>query len=135
MASGSGAFTTIERSTAQHYAGGSSLAGLVTAAANGTTYILEVSPPTPAIAAGSLVTFHVFVPTGAMLGFIQPYVLETGTFRFTGTKVATAGLARDAWTTVKVTVPAGAAAILRMGVQFGSTGVWTDTVYVDSISW
>jgi hypothetical protein len=134
MAAGGAPFTAIAQSTAQSFAGDTSLAGSVTAVA-GKTYILEVSPPTPAIPAGAVVTFHVFAPGAAMLGAIQPYVLETGSFRFTGMRTLGANIARDAWTTIKLTVPTGAAAILRLGVQFESTGVWTDTVYVDSISW
>ncbi len=134
MAAGGAPLTAITQSTAQSFAGDASLAGSVSAVA-GKIYILEVSPPTPAIPAGVVVTFHVFVPSSAMLGAVQPYVLETGSFRFTGARTLAANIARDAWTTINVTVPTGAAAILRMGVQFESTGVWTDTVYLDSISW
>jgi hypothetical protein len=62
-------------------------------------------------------------------------VLETGTFRFSGTRITAANITRDGWTTVKVNVPTDAAAILRLGVQFESTGAWTGTVYLDSIDW
>jgi hypothetical protein len=98
-------------------------------------YILEVAPPTPAIPAGAVVTFHVWVPTAAMLTSIQAYVMETGTFRFTGTSVAGSNLARNAWVKVTVNVPADAASILRLGVQFNSSGTWADTVYLDAVDW
>lgn len=134
MATGGGAWTSIARSTAVSFAGVASLAGSVSAQ-SGTMYILEVAPPTPAIPAGAIVTFHVRVPATAMLTSIQAYVMETGTFRFTGTQVAGADLARNAWVKIDVHVPADAASILRAGVQFESSGAWSDTVYLDAIDW
>ena len=136
MAAGSGAFTTIARSTARHFAGQASLAASINATATA-NYILEVSPPTPAIPAGASVTFHVYIPAGTGLTSIQPYVQEgqSGGFRFTGTSVGAAAFTLDGWTTVTVTVPTNATAILRLGVRFISSGAWMDTVYVDSVSW
>jgi len=96
-----------------------------------------VAPPTPAIPPGAIVTFHVRVPATAtaMLTSIQAYVMETGTYRFTGTLVAGADLARNAWFKIDVTVPNDAASILRAGVQFESSGTWSDTVYLDAFDW
>jgi hypothetical protein len=133
MAAGGGAITSVSQSTTQHFAGAGSLAGAMTTA-SGITYILEVAPPTPAIAPGTVVTFHVFVPASAPIGSIQPYVLDKG-FQFTGTRIYAKDLSLDAWTTVKVSVPADAAAIIRMGVQFDATATWTGTVYVDGVDW
>ena len=134
MAAGGGTFTTVARSTLQHFAGGASLAGQVSAVAN-KTYILEVSPPVSDVPPSAVVTFHLFVPSTALISSVQPYVLEAGTFRFTGTRVQAANFSRDAWTTVTVKVPKDAATILRMGVQFDSAGTWTGAVYLDSIDW
>jgi hypothetical protein len=130
---GSGSWISIERGAGVSFAGTSSLAGSVSAQVD--TYILEVAPPSPAIPAGSIVTFHVRVPTAAVLTSIQPYVMETGTFRFTGTLVAGADLSRNAWVKVEVKVPTDAASILRLGVQFASSGTWSGTVYLDAIDW
>jgi len=135
MAAGGGVFTTVARSTLQHFAGGASLAGQVSAVAN-KTYILEVAPPVPDVPPSAVVTFHLFIPSAALVSSVQPYVLEAGpSFRFTGTRVQAANFSRDAWTTVTVKVPSDAATILRMGVQFDSNGTWTGAVYVDSIDW
>ncbi|MES1204833.1 MAG: hypothetical protein ABUS79_02745, partial [Pseudomonadota bacterium] len=134
MAAGGGVITSVARSTAQHFAGVAALAGSMTAVA-GKMYIIEVEPPTPPIPPAAVVTFHVYVPASAVLSSIQPYVLETGTYRFTGTKTTSANITRNAWTTIRVTVPADAAAILRVGVQFESTGSWSDTVFIDSVDW
>jgi hypothetical protein len=133
---GSATFSVITRSTVHSHTGIASLAGSVDKLTTSTdTYILEVEPPVPAIPAGAIVTFHVFVPSAAAIDSIQPYVLEGGTFRFTGTNVLSGSLTRNGWTTVKVTVPGNAASIMRLGVQFKSSGSWNDVVYVDSISW
>jgi hypothetical protein len=40
-----------------------------------------------------------------------------------------------AWTTITVIVPSSAMAVDRVGVQFHTTGVWSGTVYVDSVNW
>src|SRR5450432_1970898 len=77
MSTAQGTFTQIGRSTAQHYSGGASLAGAVSAVA-GKTYSLEVSPPSPTISAGAVITFEVYVPTSPALKFVQPYVQEGG---------------------------------------------------------
>jgi hypothetical protein len=134
MAAGSGAFTSIVRSTAQHFAGQASLGASINAT-SATTFIVEVSPPMPAIAAGASVAFHIYVPAGTGLSSMQPYVLESGSFRFTGTNTVAGAFSLDGWTTVTVTVPTNAMPILRLGVQFVSSGTWTDTVYLDGISW
>jgi hypothetical protein len=131
---GTSSWTSIARSTACSFAGAASLAGSVSAQ-SGTTYILEVAPPTPAIPQGAVVTFHVRVPSAAQLTATQPYVLETGTYRFTGTRVAGSDLARNTWVKITVTVPSDAASILRLGVQFESSGSWNDVVYLDAIDW
>jgi len=98
-------------------------------------YFLEVEPPVPAIPAGAIVTLHLRVPAAAMLTDIQAYVLETGTFRFSATRVEGAALARSSWVKVDVNVPKDAAPILRLGVMFESSGAWDDTVYLDAIDW
>ncbi len=137
MGTGSpGTFTSVGRSTTQHFAGQASLAASLSAPAAATHFILEVNPPVPAIPAGAVVTFHLYVPRSAALTAVVAYALEAGNnYRFDNTFVAPASLARDAWTTVRVTVPADATTILRIGVRFEFSGAWTGTVYLDSIDW
>jgi len=134
MAGGGSAWSGITCSNAFSFAGMGALAASVAAQAS-MTYILEVAPPTPAIPPGTTVSFHLRLPSTAMLNAIQAYVMETGTYRFTATRVAGSNLARNTWVKVDVTVPSDAAAILRLGVQFESSGTWTDTVYLDAIDW
>ena len=101
----------------------------------GSTHYVEVEPPTPPIPPSAQVTFHLFIPASAPLTAVEPYVLETGTYRFTGRRTATASLNHDAWTTIRVSVPANTAAIQRLGVRLEASGRWTGTVYIDSVGW
>jgi hypothetical protein len=133
-AAGSAPINNIGRSTLQHFAGIAALAATI-ATPSVMTQIVEVAPPTPAIPAGAVVTFHVYVPTAAAVSSLQPYVLESTSFRFTGKSTPAASLVRNGWTTITLTVPSDAMPILRLGVQILSSGAWTDTIYVDSISW
>jgi hypothetical protein len=133
MAAGGDPFSSVGRSTAQHFSGSASLAATLSAA-SGKTYILEVTPPVPAIAAGATVTFHVYVPSVALLSAVQPYVLND-VFKFIGANTASGSLKRDGWTTIVLSVPATETNVTRLGVQFASSGAWTGTLYVDSIDW
>jgi hypothetical protein len=133
IATGTEPFTTVARSTAQHFAGAASLAGTLSAVA-GKNYYLEVAPPVPAIPVDATVTFHVFVPAGAQLTTLRAYVMRDQ-FTLVYTDTPAANLKRDAWTTVTVVVPPNATNIIRLGVKLISAGTWTGTVYVDSIDW
>jgi len=125
------AFTSVATSTAQHFAGASSLAGTMAATA-ATKYSLDVSNPSPAPGPGTAITFEVFVPSGAAVDWVQPYVLDAGG-AFTGYYVMNP--AQGVWNAITVTVPAGAMTVNRMGVQFHTSGSWSGTVYVDSVNW
>ncbi|MES1171863.1 MAG: hypothetical protein ABUL77_01390, partial [Bacteroidota bacterium] len=137
MAAGTTAFTTIARDTIRHYMGEASLSGTITATGV-STYQLLVNP-LPAVPAGATVTFRVFVPSGAAIDWIQPYVQEgptsTPAYRWTGTYTTAASIASGAWTTVLVEVPTPATAIAALGVQFHTSGAWTGMVSVDSVNW
>jgi hypothetical protein len=133
IATGTEPFTSIVRSTTQHFAGTASLAGTLSAFA-GRNYFLEVAPPVPAIPVNATVTFHVFVPAAAQLTTLRAYVLSDA-FVLTSTDAPGASLKRDAWTTMTLTVPPSATSVIRLGVKLISSGIWTGTVYVDSIDW
>ncbi len=133
IATGTEPFTSIARSTTQHFAGAASLAGTLSAVA-AKNYFLEVAPPVPAIPVNATVTFHVFVPAAAQLTTLRAYVLSDA-FALVYTDAPGASLRRDAWTTMTLTVPPSATSVIRLGVKLISSGTWTGTVYVDSIDW
>jgi hypothetical protein len=120
-------------SPAQAFAGTSSLA--VRIAGSGTQQVYVSSPAAPA---GATVTFHVWVPSGSGLSWIQPYVQQgaAGSWTWTGDWQSITSLRTDAWNTLAVTVPGNAATPLyQLGVQFSASASWSGTVYVDSVGW
>jgi hypothetical protein len=125
-------FTRVATSTAQRFAGSLSLAGSITAT-GAAFYTLLVSPPNPLVPAGTTVTYRVFIPTGAMIDYVTPFVQESApAYTWTGMGLAyTPGI----WNMFTVTYPANSAAINLLGVQFHTSAAWTGTVYVDSINW
>jgi hypothetical protein len=128
-------FVSLVRSTAKHFLGTASLAGTV-AVGSPDKYYMIARPPIPAVPAGATVTFHVFVPQGSAIDWVQPYVREgLPDYRWTGTMVYTANLSVGAWSTITVVVPANAVPIEVLGVQFHVNAPWTGTVYVDSVNW
>lgn len=115
-------------SPARAFSGTRSLAVSVTASA------LTVSVANPPIAAGKKVTFRLYVPAGARLTSVQPYVLENNTWRYTGAWVAGSSLTVGAWNTLSVTVPAGAQPLASLGLELGSANGWRGTVYLDGVT-
>jgi hypothetical protein len=87
---------------------------------------------------GAVVTYHVWIPSGSQITFVQAYVQQgaSGGWTFTADYQPIANLTTNAWNTLTVTVPSNAVLpIDNMGVQFGTGATWSGTVYVDSISW
>ncbi len=83
-------------------------------------------------------TFHVWIPSGAAVSAIQPYVLQdaTGNWTWTGNWQAIGSLHTGAWNTLTVTVPSNAVIPLaQLGVAITTDATWTGTLYIDSVSW
>ena len=122
---------SVARSTTQKYAGASSLA--VQFNGSGTA---NARVSNPAAKAGQTVTFRIYLPTGARLSSIQPYVMQgaSGNWKWTGSWKSISSLQLGAWNTVTVTVPSNAALLSSLGVQFTTSGTYTGTVYVDSVN-
>ena len=128
---GGGIVSGIATSTAQHYAGNQSLAVNISSTTN------ETGTPTVgnvAIAAGSTINFHVWIPSGAKISAIQPFVQDHN-WTWTGNYTVSGNLTPNAWNTITVTVPANAVTPMqKLGVQFFTSAAWTGTCYIDSVS-
>lgn len=122
---------SVTRSTTQKYAGASSLAVRI----NGTG-TASAAVTNPAAKAGQTVTYRVFIPTGARISWIQPFILQgaAGGWTWTGNWQPASALKFGAWNTVTVQVPVNAAALSSLGVQFSTNGAYNGTVYVDSVN-
>jgi hypothetical protein len=84
------------------------------------------------------VQFHVWIPEGNRLAWIQPYVQQgaTGGWTWTGAWQPVSNLKTNAWNTVTLAVPSNAATpLFQLGVQFSAGTTWSGTAYVDSIAW
>jgi len=104
------------------------------------TATVAVSAPTTALMtpAGATVTFHLWIPAGSPISWVQPFVLQgdAGGWTFTGTWRSIDNLTPGAWNTLTVTVPENAVTPLyQLGIQYNTTAPWMGTVYIDSVSW
>jgi hypothetical protein len=118
---------------AKHYLGASALEARF---AGGSAAQPFISVNSPAVAPGSSITFHLLVPSGALVDWLQPYAIEQGgAWRYVGAWTAGASVTRDAWTTFQVAVPSDWAGVYQIGVDFSVHGGWSGSVYVDSIGW
>jgi hypothetical protein len=122
---------TLSNSTAQKYAGSASMKMDING--NG-SYLAQKDNPS-GISAGTMITFRVWVPSGANLKSIQPFVQDAN-WTWTGAWRDYASLTKNAWNTVTVTVPSYAATpITRIGVEAVTSAAWTGSIYIDSIDW
>jgi hypothetical protein len=134
MRAGLGNLTQVTTSQNTVFAGMRSLRGNFTSPAGMTTYEMAVVNPTPTVPAGATITFHYFVPTGSQIGFVQPFVTDSTAGSFINNFIANP--MTGAWQTATVNVPANAnLPITNMGFQFGTTGAFTGSIFVDSINW
>ena len=131
-ASSGAPLTGAASSTTRAFAGTRSLA--VSVAGSGAANVVVGSPAVPA---GRVVSFRVWIPSGSGLSSIQPFVLQgaAGNWTWTGNWRAASSLTANAWNTITVTVPSNAAALAQLGVEISTATSWTGTVYVDSVGW
>lgn len=127
---GGGIVSGVATSTAQHYAGNQSLAVNFSGSSSGTA-----SPSVGNVTgvADVTITFHVWIPSGSKVTALQPYLQDNN---WAWTSAWYPNLTYNAWNAITVTVPANAATPLQvLGVQFFTSAGWTNTCYIDSISW
>ncbi|MBK7859985.1 MAG: hypothetical protein IPJ65_15455 [Archangiaceae bacterium] len=126
--SGAQGWLNASSSSTRAYSGTKSLAVNVTSS--------TVSPQvaSPPIGGGKKVTFRLWVPSDAQLASVQPYVMETGTWKWTGAWASGSTLTRGAWNTLGVTVPATSVSLVQLGIELTAQGTWRGTVYLDAVT-
>jgi hypothetical protein len=90
------------------------------------------------VPAGRTVSLRLWIPAGLPLSGVQPFVRQdaTANWLFTGSWVPATSLKAGVWNTVTVQVPATAASpVYQLGLELFTSGAWSGTVYVDSVSW
>ncbi len=127
---GGGIIAGITTSNAQHYAGNQSLAVNINSTTSGSS---SVSVGNVAVLPGMTITFRVWIPSGHKISNLQPYMQD---HNWGWTSSWYGSFTPNAWNTVALTVPANAVAPFRnLGIQFNTSAGWTNTCYLDSVSW
>ncbi|MFO1476561.1 MAG: cellulase family glycosylhydrolase [Verrucomicrobiota bacterium] len=129
--SGNGGIVSgVASSAVQHYAGARSLAVNFKSASSGTA---SPSVGNLSVLPGITINFHVWIPNGSKVTALQPYMQDNN---WTWTSSYYGSLTANAWNTVSLTVPANAVAPFHvLGIQFTTSAGWTNTCYIDSVSW
>jgi len=129
-AGGGGIISGVATSTAQHYAGRQSMAVNFNSPAAGSS---SVSVGNAVVLPGITITFHVWIPGGSKITTLQPYLQD---YNWNWTSSSYGGLTVGAWNTLALTVPANAIAPFHnLGIQFATSAGWTNSCYLDSVSW
>ena len=127
---------TASVSSAQHYAGAQSLAVAINAPAAGdnAVRVLNAGATTPMPGAGVPVTFHVYVPAGAPISGVTAFSQDANWGNWSSNSVAS--LTPGQWNSVTLTAsPSSVTPLNAFGVTFTTTGAWSGTCYIDSVSW
>ncbi len=129
-AGGGGVISGVATSTAQHYAGNQSLAVNINSTASGSS---SVTIGNVSVLPGMTITFHVWIPSGYKISNLQPYMQDNN---YSWSSSYYTSFTPNAWNTVSLTVPANAVSPFHtLGIQFNTSAGWTNTCYIDSISW
>ena len=129
-AGGGGIISGVATSTAQHYAGNQSLAVNINSTAAGSS---SVSIGNVSVLPGQTITFHVWIPSGYNISNLQPYMQDNN---WGWASSWYGSFTPNAWNTLSLTVPANAVSPFHnLGIQFNTSAGWTNTCYLDSISW
>ena len=85
------------------------------------------SPP-----AGATVTLQVYVPSGAPVAALSPYLLDSN---WSWTDGYTSTVNKGTWQELSVTVPSGAPPLNRVGLKVYLTGPYSGPIYIDAVDW
>ena len=129
-AGGGGVISGVATSTAQHYAGKQSLAVNINSTAAGSS---SVTINNVSVLPGQTITFHVWIPSGYNISNLQPYMQDNN---WGWASSSYGSFTPNAWNTLSLTVPANAVSPFHnLGIQFNTSAGWTNTCYIDSVSW
>ncbi|HEV2437778.1 MAG TPA: cellulase family glycosylhydrolase [Verrucomicrobiae bacterium] len=124
----------VATSSAQHFAGKQSLAVNFNGTAAGSSSVsVGNMGGSLALAAGTTITFHVWIPSGSKVTSLQPYLQD---YNWAWTSSSYGNLTAGAWNTITVTVPPTATTpVQALGIQFTTSAAWSGTCYIDSVAW
>ncbi|MFZ5988339.1 MAG: glycoside hydrolase family 9 protein [Bacillota bacterium] len=139
FSTGGTALSSITNTTTKAFKGNNSLQWDITGVAEGNADFKKDGDAI--IAPGTTVTYRIWIPSGAPITAIQPYIMPHNA-DWTIVKWNSAWrsydmVEKDAWNEISLTLPADTDPTLpqQMGVQIQTSGEGEFTVYVDSIDW
>jgi hypothetical protein len=136
--------TVLARSTAHAFEGTYALAiPMDTTTTKTSMPTIGVSQHFTDLPAGTVITYHLWLPAGAPLTYVQPYVLyyrgNTGQPVWGGIDppLFPANLKLGGWNTITHRVPSDvdARGVLEVGMEFQLAGQQKLTVYLDAVDW
>ena len=128
--SGGGIISGVTSSSVQKYAGNRSLAVNFNGASAGNSTVTLNDVPAPA---GATITFRVWIPSGHKISTIEPIFQD---YNWDWKQSWYNSFTTNAWNTFTVAVQStNTAPLKRLNLKFTTNGGWTNTCYVDSISW
>jgi hypothetical protein len=98
---------------------------------SGASTVRMKSPTNLALAAGTQVSFYLYLASDSKLTYINPFVTKAGGNEWKVSNPVSAVL-KGSWNVVTITVPAGATGT-QVGVEFKTAGAFN--AYVDAITW
>ena len=120
----------VATSPTQRYAGKQSLAVNLNSP-NGASASLKIG--SVSVLPGQTITFRIWIPAGHKISNLQPY-LQDNNWGWTSSWYGS--FTPNAWNTLALTVPANAVSPFHyLGIQFNTSAGWTNTCYLDSVSW
>jgi hypothetical protein len=129
-ADGGGVISGVATSTAQHYAGNQSLAVNINSTSSGSS---SVSIGNVSVLPGQTITFHIWIPSGYKISNLQPY-LQDNNWGWASSWYGS--FTPNTWNALSLTVPTNAVSPFHnLGIQFNTGAGWTNTCYIDSVSW
>jgi hypothetical protein len=100
---------------------------------NGNSSGRVFTTPTSSPPAGATVSYHVYIPGGAPITAVQPYVADKN---WVWAQSYNTNLPRNGWITLTAVIPANAALpVQEIGVKFYLNGQYSGPVYLDAVQW
>ncbi|MDQ8202169.1 cellulase family glycosylhydrolase [Pelagicoccus sp. SDUM812003] len=125
-----GQISNVAISAERSFAGNRSLAVNFDGTSGGTS---SISLDRAVVPGGETVTFHVWIPEGSAITSIEAWLQDK---KWNASQTTFNNLTADSWNTLEFTVPENAIVpFVNFGLRFTTSGAWTGTCYVDSISW
>ncbi len=124
-----GVVTQGANSGEQWFLGASSLCLSINGSSSGRVWTTPLSSPP----AGATVSYRVFIPGGAPVVAVQPYVADKN---WVWAQSYNANLPRNGWVTLTAVIPANATLpVKEIGVKFYLNGQYSGPLYLDSVQW